>query len=212
MKNLHTLCFALFLTLTVSAETIVPVAEIEKLCGRVQYGGLPSTGAGALKFVDQSLPQVEVRVGPSSNDGVGLGYLMAFEFSVDAINELLMADKVELSVHVLNTALGGTPSPMEVALLAGRGGNNPAHFAQFGAWNDAPDFVVVGTIDGDPELGEIRIDVTEALRGGSQPTTGNPVVFFAIYSPMEDLIGRSGGRHVLFSGEGVTAPRLILSE
>lgn len=212
MKTSLSLILTFLLASASWAETVIPASQTERLNGRVQYGGVPGSGAGSLKFVDQTLPQPEVRVGPSNNDGVGLGYLMAFEFSINDINELLLAEKVEIFVHVNKTALGGAPSPLVVALLTGSGGNNPAHFAQFGAWNDAPDFEVVGNIDGDPELGEIRIDVTDALRAGSQPSTTNPVVFFAIYSPMEDLRSANGGRHVIFEGQGNLAPRLIISE
>jgi len=212
LKSLLTFTLATSILATAGAQTIIPAAEIEKISGRMQYGAAPGSGQGALKFVDQSLPQQEVRVGPSNNDEIGLGYLIAFEFPLDAINELLMAEKVEFEVTVLKTAMGGAPSPLKVALLAGRGGTKAEHFAQFGAWNNAPDFQEIGTIDADPETGEIRFDVTEAVQNAAPPTSTEPMIFFAIYSPMEDLEGGSGGRHVIFGGEERTAPRLIISE
>jgi hypothetical protein len=198
--------------ISLHAQTQIDASQIPNLNGRIQYGAAPGQGAESLKFVDQSLPQKEIRVGPSKQNGVGLGYIIAFETDSETRNKLMMSEMVEFVVDVLNTAMGGTPSPMKVVLLTTAGGSNPEHFAQFGAWNNAEQLVELGTIDGDPEVGEHRFDVTKALQDAPPPTDSNPTIFFGIYSPTEDLKSENEGQHVLFGGESGVAPRLIIAE
>lgn len=195
------------------AESIeVPAMEKEKLSGRCQYGALPGAGAGSMKFVDASLPQDEIRVGSTESDGVGLGYLIGFELTPETVNNLVMASKVELVVNVVKTALGGNPSPLQVVLLSS---NSPATlemYPQFGAWNDAPQLTNVGTIESDPEIGEVTFDVTDAILKGAPATAEKPIVYFAIYAPMDDLVKDNRGKHVIFGGMLDEAPRLVISE
>ncbi len=195
-----------------AGEVQVPAMEKEKLCGRCQYGALPGSGAGAMKFVDASLPQAEVRVGATSRDGIGMGYLIGFELDPEAINSLAMASKIELVVNVLKTALGGSPSPLSVALLSSSSPASADMFSQFGAWNNAPQLTPVGTIEGDPELGEVRFDVTAAVHEGTPPSAKNPIVYFGIYAPVADMTQANQGRHVIFGGEAQDAPRLVITE
>lgn len=182
------------------------------MSGRCQYEAQPQSGEGAMKFVDSSLPQPDVRVGPTETDGVGLGYLIGFELDPEQINALAMATKVELAVTVLKTSRGGTPSPLKVALLSSAAPKDPKMFSHFGAWNNAPQLKEVGEIEGDAEIGEARFDVTDALLGASPATANNPLIYFGIFGPQEDLVTSNSGRHVHFGGETTTAPRLILTE
>jgi len=190
----------------------VPAMEKEKLCGRCQYGAVPGSGAGSMKFVDASLPQAEVRVGATAEAGVGMGYLIGFELDPEMINSLAMGTKVELVVTVLKTALGGTPSPTSVALLSSSSPAAPDMRPQFGAWNNAPNLTEVGTFEADPEIGEARFDITEALQKGTPPSQKTPVIYFAIYAPKADLVKENHGKHVIFGGQAADAPRLVITE
>ncbi len=194
------------------AQVSIPATETEKLAGRIQHGDLPGKGAGSMKMIDQSLPQPSVRVGPSSEEGVGLAYLLGFELDSEQANALMMGSKVELVVDVLKTDLGGPDLPLDVVFLCSGLEAKPEHFVHFGAWNNAVNLAPVGKIEADPEIGETRFDVTEILQKAPPVSTDRPMVFFAIYSPLEDLKKENAGRHVLFGGEGAQSPRLEITE
>lgn len=195
-----------------AAEEEVIALESEKMSGRCQYESLPGNGAGSMRMVDASLPQAEVRVGPTEKEGVGLGYLIGFELNSDQINKLLMASKIELVLTILKTSLGGAPSPQTVALLSSASPADPASHPQFGAWNNAPQLLEVGKIDADPEIGEVRIDVTEALHNAPPPNSKAPLVYFGIYGATSDFVHANRGQHIHFGGKTDTAPRLVIHE
>lgn len=85
-------------------------------------------------------------------------------------------------------------------------------FSQFGAWNSAPQFSEVGQIEGDAEVGETRFDVTNAVLEAPPATANNPLIYFGIFGPKEDLVTGNSGRHVHFGGLAADAPRLVITE
>jgi hypothetical protein len=181
--------------------------------GRIQHTTPPGGGAGSLSHMGQQLPQKEIRVGPSSEEGIGLAFLVGLEIDDEQRNAMMMTEKVEFVVNVVavDSYNGAPPSPLKVALLASGEGSDP-RWSRFGAWNKAKDFKLIGTIEHDPEPGEYRFDVTEALREAPPTSKSKPMLYFAIYSPEEDLTEENGGRHVMFSGEGETAPHIDIAE
>lgn len=195
-----------------AAPLEIPAMEKEKLCGRCQYGELPGGGAGSMKFVDASLPQAEVRVGATNTPGIGMGYLIGFELDPEMLNSLAMATKIELAVTVLKTALGGTARPLNVALLSTSSPTAPDMHPQFGAWNDAPQLTEIGKIESDPEIGEVKFDVTQAFQSGPPPTATKPIVYFAVFAPKDELTKENHGKHVIFGGQAGDAPRLFITE
>jgi hypothetical protein len=210
MKHIISTCLLALIGTSLSAE--IRLSEVPRLAGRIQYSAAPGSGAGSMVGLDQVLPQHNIRVGASARDGVGLGFLLGFELTPDQINSLMMATKVELEFSILRTDLGGPSLPLTVALLDSRLENNPAHFVQFGSWNNAHQFKKVGQIERDPRVGPRKIDVTEVLANIPLPSTSAPMLYFAIYGPIEELKPANAGRHLLISAEGDTAPRLIVTD
>lgn len=194
-----------------AAELVLTALEQAPQSGRTQYSAAPGSGDGALKFVDSRLPQDEVRVGASGQDGVGLGYLMAFEMTPQARIELMRGSKVELEITVLRSAMGGANAPLSLTFLDSAGRKNPDAFAQFGAWNNASHIQPVATIPAAPGPGTLRFDVTAILRAAPESTDQAPLVFFAIWAPTETLLSANDGRHVVFGGKGAETPTLIFS-
>jgi hypothetical protein len=191
---------------------IVPAAENSN-SGRIQYSAIPGSGDGAMSHLGQRLPQPDVRVGPSGNPGVGLAFLVAIEADENTRNALLMASKVEFLVNVakVDPYNGAPPSAQKVALLTTTGNANP-QYGHYGAWNNAEQFRVIGEIEADPSSDEYAFDITQAILDGPMPNSNNSVLYFAVYSPIEDLVAPNAGKHVLYSGSGSTTPRLKISE
>jgi hypothetical protein len=212
-KTLLTLCLSLGMAaLTTSA--LAQESQQNPISGRIQYSNLPGEGAGSMKSLDQKLPQPSIRVGPSGDAGVGLAFLIGIEVTPAGRNALMMAEKVELLIDVVGVDQfnGAPPSPLRVALLHSGASANPQFYGHFGAWNDAKHFAEVGFIESDPAAGVYKFDVTKAMSNAPATTSNKPMIFFAIYSPLKDLVAANAGQHVLISGSGETAPRLQIIE
>ncbi len=198
-------------TWAAAAELTLTAMEQAPQSGRTQYALPPGGGDGALKFVDSRLPQNEVRVGASGQDGIGLGYLIAFEMTPHARIELMRGSKVELEITVLRSAMGGANAPLSLAFLDSAGRKSPDAFAQFGAWNNAPHNKPIASIPAAPAPGKLRYDVTDMLKSAPETTDQAPLVFFAIWASTGTLLSENDGRHVIFGGSGDETPKLIFS-
>lgn len=186
------------IALTVSAQELLP---LNRISGRIQHEKDPGQGAGSMKFIDNALPQGEVRVGTTRQEGVSLGFLMAFSTTPEFRQRIAAGDAIELELEVKSTSRSGAPDDLKVVLLDMGSGEDASAFVHFGAWNNARDLKEVGTVHADPDAGMKTIDVTEALGDARrQPSTDEPVIWFAVYLPLEAFEGPEG-RHVIFSGE-----------
>lgn len=179
------------------------LSALPRLSGRVQHEKNPGDGAGSMKFIDSPLPQPEVRVGPTREEGVALGYLMAFATTPAFRQHMAAGTAMELVLEVKGTSRAGAPDDLKVALLDIASSDDHGAFVHFGAWNNARDFQEVGTVDADPDAGMKRFDVTAALRDTRrQPSANEPVVWFAVYLPANAIEGPEG-RHVIFTGQPI---------
>ena len=170
-----------------------------------------------MKFLDQKLPQPTIRVGPAGEAGTGLAFLIGIEVTPEGRNKLMMARKIELLINVagVDQFNGAPPSALKVGFLKSGAPKNVDAYPHFGAWNSAEDFAVVGSIAADSAPGQYKFDVTNLLETAPTTTSTQPMLFFAIYSPVSDLVAANAGRHVLIVGEGEDEngrPNLLISE
>lgn len=194
-----------------AAPTVLHPVE-GKINGRVQYEAVPGSGDGSLKLVDEALPAEAIRVGPTANEGVGLGYLIAFETDEAARESILLGEPVRLELDVTDVSRGGTPEDAKVVFLLA-GGNPDTEWIQYRAWNPAFDFSELGTISRDPLVGPVSFDVTEAVSDARNfPTAEDNLLWFAVYVDDKTLLPDNSGRHIVFSGSGEDRPRLVIGE
>jgi hypothetical protein len=200
MKNTSLLLSLFLMGFAPTVIVAEQLSALPRISGRVQYEKNPGEGSGSMKFIDSALPQAEVRVGPTREEGVALGFLMAFETTPAFRQHMAAGTAMELVLEVKGTSRAGAPDDLTVALLDIASSDDAGAFVHFGAWNNARDLTSVGTVDADPDAGVKRINVTAALRDSQrQPSAAEPVVWFAVYLPAEAIEGPEG-RHVIFSG------------
>jgi hypothetical protein len=190
--------------------TLTP-PEDSRLAGRIHFTREPGGGTGSMKLVDLRFPQKEMRVGPTERSGTGLGLLLGFRVTDEARAALEAGARAELVVHVRSSAMGGSPSPLKVALLDSAAPDNDDSFSWFGAWNNGNAFTALGEIDADPDIGPHSFDATAALAAARRTSASRPVVFFAVYGPFDDLVDLNKGRHVIFEASGDKLPRLVIT-
>ncbi|GEM_PF-3057427 len=212
LRRLLPALLALIPAALAAADITLTPPENSRLAGRIHFVREPGGGAGAMKLVDLQFPQKEMRVGPTERAGTGLGLLLGFRLTDEARAAIGKGARVELVVHVRTAAMGGSPSPLKLVLLENGAHDSNESFSWFGAWNNANALKEIGVIDGDPDVGAHKFDVTEALAAGDRGTDfARPMVFFGIYGPANDLIESNRGRHVIFDGSAEAMPRLIIT-
>jgi hypothetical protein len=187
------------------AENLVlDIYQNGNLGGRIQYRANPGKSDKAIAHINP-LPMKEIAVGPTQNEGVGLAFLMAFQTTPEFRQHIAADGKVRLALEIVKTIEGGATDDLNLALLDMGTVTNRDFYPQFGAFNKAPDFKVIDTIDADPKIGLKEIDITEVLKASAnQPSGDKPLIWFAIYLPIEKLEGTTP-RHVVFAG----TPKLI---
>jgi hypothetical protein len=147
----------------------------------------------------------KVAVGPTRNTGVSMAFLMAFRTTPEFRQHIAADGTVRLALEVVDVLQGGTSADLNVALLNMGTVSHQDHFPQFGAFNKAVDFKLIDTIEANPEVGLMEIDVSEALQGAArQPSASEPLIWFVVYLPIEKIEDNEP-RHVVFSG----TPKLI---
>lgn len=203
MKTLLT--FLSLAAFSVHAENLVlDIYQNANLGGRIQYNANPGSSDKAISHITP-LPMKEIAVGPTQNPGTGLAFMMAFQTTSEFRQHLAAGGEVRLAIEVLKTLNGGTTDDLNVALLDMGTVTQKDFYPQFGAFNKAKNFKVIDTIDANPKIGLKEIDITEALTSAAnQPSVDKPLIWFAIYLPIEKLEG-TDPRHIIFAG----TPKLI---
>ncbi len=211
LRRLLPLLLALLPAALSASPIILTPPEDSRLAGRIHFTREPGGGTGSMKLVDLRFPQREMRVGPTERSGTGLALLLGFRMTDQARAALEAGARAELVVHVRSSAMGGSPSPLKVALLDSGAPDSDDSFSWFGAWNNGNAFTLLGELDADPDLGPHAFDATAAIAGARRTSPLRPVVFFAVYGPFDDLVDMNRGRHVIFEASGDKMPRLVIT-
>lgn len=201
-----------FTTLPSLTAAIILTPIEGKINGRVQYQAVPGTGDGSLKFVDMPLPAQQVRVGATETDGIGLGYLIAFQTNEEAREALLLGEPVLLEFKALDKSLGGTTTDVKIAFLYA-GGNVMTQYVQYQAWNPGWDLMELALLPRSADSGPYQVDATKAIKEARKfPTAENNLLWFALYVDETELKGQNSGKHIVISGAGHDRPKLIIGE
>lgn len=204
MKTLALLLVVSALTLNAAENLVLEIYQNGNLGGRIQHDANPGQSSEGVKHISK-LPMDAVAVGPTQNSGVSMAFLMAFETTPEFRQHMAADGTVRLVLNVVSTLNGGAPDDLNLALLNMGTVTNPDHYPQFGAFNKAVDFQKIDTIDANPEIGLLEVDVSKALQASTrQPSADEPLVWFVVYLPVEKLDGVEP-RHVVFGGK----PRLV---
>jgi len=205
MKTRPLLLLALCsLTLQAAENLVLELYQDANMGGCILHNANPGKSNEAIRHI-MPFPREQVPVGPTENEGVSLAFLMAFKTTPEFRQHLASDGQVRLVLEVVKTLKGGAPDDLEVALLNVGTVTNRDHYPQFGAFNKAQDYRRIGGIDADAEAGLKELVASKALHSSSrQPSGDAPLIWFAVYLPVEKLEG-TASRHVVFSG----SPKLV---
>ncbi len=205
MRHILSLLAVFALSTATAAENLVlEMYQSGKLGGCILHNADPGKSKEAIRHI-LPMPRETIPVGPTENEGVSLAFLMAFNSTPEFRQHLAADGQVRLLLEVDKTLEGGAPDDLEVVLLDVGTSTDPNHYPQYGAFNNAKDLKRIGGVDADAESGLMELVASKALHESArQPSAEQPLIWFAVYLPIEKLEGTSS-RHVVFKSN----PKLL---
>ncbi|GEM_PF-3488694 len=192
------------LNLNAKDNLVLELYQDGNMGGCVLHNADPGKSDEAIRHI-MPFPRQQIPVGPTQNEGVSLAYLMAFKTTPEFRQHLASDGQVRLVLEVVKTLKGGAPDDLEVVLLNVGTVTHRDHYPQFGAFNKAKEYKRIGGIDADAEVGLKELVASNAIHDSArQPSADEPLIWFAVYLPIEKLEG-TDSRHVVFSG----TPKLV---